>query len=398
MGRGLVIAAASLTLALWGSACGDADRVTVPEPPGEAGSVAAPAAQKNDAPVEEAQIRRLLEEFVDGGQSVGVVAGFVRDGERIVVGHGRLSAEDPGAPDGDTVFEIGSVTKVFTSIVLADLELSGDLALDTPVQSLLGDEVRVPVRDGAEITLGHLATHSSGLPRLPDNLAPADWANPYADYTVEHLYEFLAGHKLARDIGEAVEYSNLGYGLLGQVARARERAVDYETLITQRILEPLEMSDTAVELTPPSRERLAPGHDEELQPVPNWDIPTLAGAGSLRSTVNDLLIFLEANLGLRQTPLREAMACTHVPQATDPASENGHRSGVDSRRRRRPPGRVAQRRHRRLQLVHRLRSPGPRGGSRSLELGDQRRRSRLPPADRRLRRVNGRRSIAERNT
>ncbi|MXV90326.1 MAG: beta-lactamase family protein [Acidimicrobiia bacterium] len=318
MGRGLVIAAASLTLALWGSACGDADRVTVPEPLGEAGSVAAPTAQENDAPVEEAQIRRLLEEFVDGGQSVGVVAGFVRDGERIVVGHGRLSAEDPGAPDGDTVFEIGSVTKVFTSIVLADLELSGDLALDTPVQSLVGDEVRVPVRDGAEITLGHLATHSSGLPRLPDNLAPADWANPYADYTVEHLYEFLAGHKLARDIGEAVEYSNLGYGLLGHVLALRE-GVDYETLITQRILEPLEMSDTAVELTPPSRERLAPGHDEELQPVPNWDIPTLAGAGSLRSTVNDLLIFLEANLGLRQTPLREAMAHTHVPQVTDPA-------------------------------------------------------------------------------
>ncbi len=224
----------------------------------------------------------------------------------------------PGSPDGDTVFEIGSVTKVFTSIALADLVLSGDLGLDTPVQGLLGDEVRVPMRDGAEITLGRLATHSSGLPRLPDNLAPADWANPYADYTVEHLYEFLAGHKLARGIGKAVEYSNLGYGLLGHALTLAE-GTDYETLIARRILEPLEMSDTAVELTPPLRERLAPGHDEELRPVPNWDIPTLAGAGALRSTVNDLLTFLEANLGLRQTPLREAMARTHVPQVTDPA-------------------------------------------------------------------------------
>ena len=187
----------------------------------------------------------------------------------------------------------------------------------TPVQGLLGDEVRVPMRDGAEITLGRLATHSSGLPRLPDNLAPADWANPYADYTVEHLYEFLAGHKLARGIGKAVEYSNLGYGLLGHALTLAE-GTDYETLIARRILEPLEMSDTAVELTPPLRERLAPGHDEELQPVPNWDIPALAGAGALRSTVNDLLTFLEANLGLRQTPLREAMARTHVPQVTDP--------------------------------------------------------------------------------
>ncbi|MCY4104845.1 MAG: serine hydrolase [bacterium] len=148
-------------------------------------------------------------------------------------------------------------------------------------------------------------------------MAPADWANPYADYTVERLYEFLAGHKLARGIGESVEYSNLGYGLLGHALALRE-GVDYETLIAGRILEPLGMAGTAVELTQPLRERLAPGHDEELRPVPSWDIPALAGAGALRSTVNDLLIFLEANLGLRQTPLREAMARTHVPQVADP--------------------------------------------------------------------------------
>lgn len=330
-----------VALALWGAACGetspvtvpeapseasvapapevpdDDPPVTVPETPGEAGSVATSAVPGAEASMEEALVLGLLEEFVEGGRSVGVVVGIVRDGERIVVGHGRLAAADPGPPDGDTVFEIGSVTKVFTSIVLADLEMSGDLGLDTPVQDLLGDEVRVPVRDGAEITLGHLATHSSGLPRLPDNLAPADWANPYADYTVERLYEFLAGHELAGDIGESVEYSNLGYGLLGHALAFRE-GVDYETLIARRILEPLEMSDTAVELTSPLRERLAPGHDERLRPVPNWDVPALAGAGALRSTVNDLLIFLEANLGLRRTPLREAMARTHVPQVTDP--------------------------------------------------------------------------------
>ena len=351
------MAATGVALALWGAACGETSPAAVPEAPGETGAVVTPEAAEGDPPVEavpeapdeasstvtpevpdddppvetvtpevpdddptveEAQIRGLLEEFVADGHSVGVVVGVVRDGERIVVAHGRLSADDPGPPDGDTVFEIGSVTKVFTSTALADLESSGDLGLDTPVQSLLGDEVRVPVRDGAEITLGLLATHSSGLPRLPDNLVPADWTNPYADYTVERLYEFLAGHKLARGIGEAVEYSNLGYGVLGHALTLAE-GVDYETLIAQRILEPLKMSDTAVELTPPLRERLAPGHDAELQPVPNWDIPALAGAGALRSTVNDLLTFLEANLGLRPTPLHEAMARTHVAQVTDPA-------------------------------------------------------------------------------
>ena len=314
----VALVAFGVGLALWAAACGDTSSMAVREVPGETGSALTATAPGEDARVEEAQIRRLLEEFVGDGQSVGVVAGFVRDGERIVVGHGRLSAEDPRTPNGDTVFEIGSVTKVFTSTALAELELSQGLGLDTPVQGLLGEGVQVPVREGAEITLGHLATHSSGLPRLPDNLEPADWANPYADYTVELLYEFLAGHELASNVGEAVEYSNLAYGVLGH-ALALTEGVDYETLIAQRILEPLEMTDTAVELAPPLRDRLAPGHDAELQPVPNWDIPTLAGAGALRSTVNDLLIFLEANLGLSQTPLQEAMVRTHVPQVTDPA-------------------------------------------------------------------------------
>ncbi len=367
-GKTLVVAAAGLALALCSAACGDTSPVgTVPEAPGgtastvasevrdddspmeavleapgEAASTATSEIRDDDLPVEsvpeapggmastvseapdedppteEAWIRGLLEEFVEGGQSLGVVAGVVRDGERIIVGHGRLSADDFGPPDGHSVFEVGSITKVFTSTVLADLVSRGELGLDTPVQSLLGDEARMPMQDGAEITLEHLATHSAGLPRLPGNLEPADWANPYADYTVERLYEFLAGHELARGIGKTVEYSNLGYGLLGH-ALALAEGTSYETLISQRILEPLEMSDTAVELTPLLQERLAPGHDEQLRPVPNWDLPALAGAGALRSTVNDLLIFLEANLGSRESPLQEAMELARTPRRSDPA-------------------------------------------------------------------------------
>ncbi len=294
------------------------DDATVATVPGETSEAVAPEDFGDDATIEEAQIRGVLEEFVESGHSIGVVVGIVRDGERVVVGAGRLADGGPGPPDGDTVFEIGSITKVFTSIALADLDKSLGLGLDTPVQSLLGDQVRMPVRGGTEITLGHLATHSSGLPRLPDNLAPADWANPYADYNAERLYEFLADHDLARGVGETVEYSNLGYGLLGH-ALALSDGTDYEAFIAQRILEPLEMSDTAVNLTPPLQARLATGHDERLQPVANWDFAALAGAGALRSTVNDLAIFLEANLGLRETLLREAMQRTHVARDADPA-------------------------------------------------------------------------------
>ena len=269
-------------------------------------------------PVSEPEIRRLLEQFVDDErQSVGVVVGVASPDGRIVVGYGRLSANDPTQPSGDTVFEIGSITKVFTSTLLANLVLREELGLDTPVQSLLRAEAQMPTRNGTEITLGDLATHSSGLPRLPDNLDPEDWTNPYADYTVDRLYAFLSSHELGRGIGEAVEYSNVGYGLLGHALALRE-GTDYETLVTERILEPLQMSDTAVELTPPLEQRLAVGHDESLQPVANWDVTALAGAGALRSTVNDLLTFIEANLGLRESPLREAMERAHVPQRTDP--------------------------------------------------------------------------------
>lgn len=284
----------------------------VVEPAGE------PAGEPGQQPVTEAQIRGLLEWFVDEELSVGIVAGVTTQEGRVVVGYGRLSADDPTQPDGDTVFEIGSVTKVFTSTLLADLVVRGELGLDTPVQSLLGAAARMPTRGGAEITLGHLATHSSGLPRLPDNFEPADGTNPYADYGAERLYRFLASHELDRDIGAAVEYSNVGYGLLGHALALRE-GTDYGALVTERILEPLEMADTAVELTTSLRARLALGHNERLQPAAGWDFTALAGAGALRSTVNDMLTFVEANTGLRESPLGAAMEFAHAPRLPDPA-------------------------------------------------------------------------------
>ena len=260
------------------------------------------------------EIRRILTERIDEEhRSVGIVVGVVEPGGRRVVGYGRLATDDVRRPDGDTVFEIGSITKVFTSIILADMVERGEVALDDPVQRLLPADVRVPTRNGAAITLLHLATHSSGLPRLPENLDPADPANPYADYTVAQLYAFLSSHELGRDIGETVEYSNLGVGLLGHALATRADS-DYETLVRGRVLRPLAMLDTSITLTPSDRDRLAAGHDRALDPVANWDIPTLAGAGALRSTVNDLLTFIEANLGVRESPLRVAIEATHRSQ------------------------------------------------------------------------------------
>jgi len=209
--------------------------------------------------------------------------------------------------NGDTVFEIGSITKVFTSLLLMDMVKKGEVALDDPVSKFLPSTVKVPERNGRKITLQDLSTQSSGLPRMPSNFAPKDPTNPYADYSVDQFYQFLSGYQLTRDIGEKYEYSNLGVGLLGH-ALALRAGTSYETLVKTRITGPLEMTSTSITLTPAMKARFATGYDGDLKAVPAWDLPTFAGAGALRSTVNDMLTFLAANLGYTVTPLAPAMA------------------------------------------------------------------------------------------
>jgi D-alanyl-D-alanine-carboxypeptidase/D-alanyl-D-alanine-endopeptidase len=238
---------------------------------------------------------------------VGIVVGVIdRDGRRIVA-HGRYMRGSRRQVDGDTLFEIGSNTKVFTSLLLSDMARRGEVRLDDPVAKYLPEGVTAPERGGRSITLVDLATHTSGLPRLPTNYAPKDHGNPYVDYAVEQLYAFLSGHTLTRDIGARYEYSNVGVGLLGH-ALARRCGTTYERLVRDRITGPLGMGDTAITLSPDLKKRLAHGHDEDGRPVPNWDLKeATAGAGALRSTANDLLTFLAAALGYQASPLKPAM-------------------------------------------------------------------------------------------
>jgi len=254
------------------------------------------------------EIRKILSDRVGAANNgTGIVVGVVDANGRRVVSYGSLAKNDTRKLDGDTVFEIGSMTKVFTSLVLMDMARKGEVALNDPIAKYLPPSVKVPERNGRQITLADLSTQSSGLPRLPTNLKPKDDNNPYADYTVQDLYDFLSGYKLTRDIGSLYEYSNLGVGLLGHVLTLRA-GMSYEAMVRSRVCDPLGLKDTRVTLTPEMKARLAVGHNGGLAEVANWDIPTLAGAGALRSTANDMLTFLAANLGFVQTPLAGAMA------------------------------------------------------------------------------------------
>jgi D-alanyl-D-alanine-carboxypeptidase/D-alanyl-D-alanine-endopeptidase len=258
------------------------------------------------AVLSDADIRAILADRIDvQHQGVGIVVGVIDPNGQRVVAYGNRSKG--GKPvDASTVFEIGSITKVFTSLLLADAVQRGEVALTDPVSKYLPPNVKVPERGGKKIMLIDLATHTSGLPRLPSNMQPKDPANPYADYTAAQLYEFLSSVDLTRDIGSKYEYSNLGGGLLGHVL-ARRAGTDYETLVQKRILEPLGMTSTTVSISR-AKDRLAVGHDATLQPVANWDFGVLAGAGALRSTANDLLTFVAATIGLTKSPLAPSMA------------------------------------------------------------------------------------------
>jgi serine-type D-Ala-D-Ala carboxypeptidase/endopeptidase len=252
-------------------------------------------------------IREILARRIDHQkQAVGIVAGVIEPTGRRVVAYGNLAKGDPRTLDGDTIFEIGSVTKIFTSLVLADMVSRKEVALDDPAAKYLPENVKMPGRSGKSITLLDLSTHSSGLPRLPSNLKLKDPRNPYADYSVNDLYQFLSGYTLPRDPGSEVEYSNLGAGLLGHLLAYRA-GTDYESLIGTRITRPLSMPDTGITLSSSMQRRMATGHKAMLAPVVNWDFSALAGAGALRSSANDMLTFLEAFLGYQETPLAPAM-------------------------------------------------------------------------------------------
>ncbi|MCA6117173.1 beta-lactamase family protein [Bradyrhizobium sp. WSM 1738] len=256
----------------------------------------------------ERDLAAILKERVDiSRDTMGIVAATIDGGQRSVTAYGRSGTDRP--LDADTVFEIGSITKVFTALLFADMVLRGEVAAEDPAAKFLPASVKMPDFEGAPITLMDLATYTSGLPRMPSNFAPRDWGNPYIDYTAERLYDYLSNHKLGFKPGTRYEYANLGFGLLGHILALRA-GKSYEELVVSRICAPLSMDDTRITLTSSMRQRLAQGHSAALEPVSNWDYLAFAGAGAFRSTANDLLKFLLMCLDPADTPIAAALKMT----------------------------------------------------------------------------------------
>lgn len=264
-------------------------------------------------------VRTMLRYLVEDGETPGIVLGMLEaDGTTRIVswGSGGANARPLGPR---SVFEIGSITKVFTGILLADMVERGEVSLSDPVAKYLPEGVRVPSRNGREITLLDLATHHSSLPRMPGNLT-ATASNPYPAYTFEEMYAFLATHELRRDIGAQFEYSNMAVALLGE-ALARRAGGTWDEVVRQRVLQPLGMNMTSTVVAGEMAEWNTQGHDEDGGVAPYRGWPNLQGMGALRSNAEDLLRFLAANTGPPTSRLERVMRMAHEPRAA--MGENG---------------------------------------------------------------------------
>jgi CubicO group peptidase (beta-lactamase class C family) len=275
------------------------------------------------------QIKALIDDRLDKNKTnAAIVIGFIDPNGTQFYSHGKMSNVNNATVDENTVFSIGSTTKVFTTILLADLVSKGLVKLDDPIENYLPSYVTVPQFKDHKITIEDLATPTSGLPEFPDNYCPSfdpektgiqdsvqfrkDLMNCTKNYTFDQLYQALSNFTLPGEPGSKVEYSTFGTGLLGHILTLKSNMLSYDELLEHNILNVLGMNDTSIGLSDSQKSRLAVGHfnGQEL-PTLNFS-SSIAPGGGLHSTASDMLKFLSANMGLIKTTLDDAMQESHL--------------------------------------------------------------------------------------
>lgn len=273
-------------------------------------AAAAAAAFAGHAPaMTDGELRALLERrFADDRTGACVAAAVVEQG-RTSTAYVCADPKTARPYDGRTAFEIGSVTKTMTAVLLADLILKGEVTLDDPLTKLLPAGTKVATFNGEPILLKHIVTHTSGLPPLPSRMAPADMRNPYATLTEKQLLDSLAESKPTTKPGTAFVYSNFAMMVLSY-ALAKRAGKDFETLLKERLFTPLAMTDSFVAQSPQGV-RLATGHMSNGHATLNWDFPVdMAGVGGVRATLPDMVRYAQAQLRPADNDLGRAIALT----------------------------------------------------------------------------------------
>lgn len=248
---------------------------------------------------DEATVKALLNARIAEGRAKGLAVTLIpAQGEPVFIRAGESGNAARPQIEPDTIFEIGSITKTFTGTVLAQMAVEGLVKPGDRIRDHAPAGVKFPPGTAGDATLLQLATHTSGLPRLPlgwtflkSMLSNPD--NPYASYRHADMWAWLADRKVDGSLTHTPAYSNLGMGALGELL-ANRAAMSYGELIQRRITRPLAMVDTAIETPGAAQNRLAIGHTKKLSPTAYWSLPAMAGAGALRSTPRDMAKYIQA--------------------------------------------------------------------------------------------------------
>ncbi len=262
----------------------------------------------------EAELDAEIQKMMNGGLSYGLVIGVYKNDRTFIKGYGSVARETNVAPTPSTIFEIASITKLFTASTLQALSDKGVLQLDSTLGDLMGNAAFSP--SVKKVTLRQLATHRSGFPAFPDEYLKKhpDTDNISRDFTTNDIYAYLGNPNGKQELGR-FEYSNFGAGLLGHVL-ANSTKKNYEDMITDTLLKPLGMTNTFVTIKDGHAKNIAQGYSMSGNPAKllDWSGGALDGAGSLKSTAHDMMLFIKTNVDESESPVSKSLQKTHEPQ------------------------------------------------------------------------------------
>lgn len=261
----------------------------------------------------EVSIDKQATKYIQEGNSLGLVIGVVKNGKTFFGGYGTINNGKQIPPDSLSVFELASTSKLFTTSTLQLLVDERQVKLEDKIQTFLTDKVKIS-SSGQNTTLLHLATHLSGFPSLPNSFIAkmTDERNPYKELVTQDLYNYLRTCEDKQAEGN-YDYSNFGMGLLGHLLEIKSRT-KYEKLVSQKLLDPLQMKNTFVTVDSTNKNSIVQGYDENGNEAPIWTDNVLTGAGSFLSNASDMVKFIKANLRENETTISKSLIQTHKRQ------------------------------------------------------------------------------------
>lgn len=241
------------------------------------------------------QVDIFAQKYFSNPKTVGLSIGVINNGKMQFYHYGESKKGSQKLPTNSTLYEIGSITKTFAALLLAQTIENKKTTLNAPINNFLPKNIPNLAFENKKITLENLANHSSGLPRLPDNLlgsANTIADNPYKNYTENDLFQFLEKYKLTRPILKEYEYSNLAFGLLGVILEKINKKI-FEQQIQTQICKPFGMENTKITLSDQDKNNyFAQGYNEEGNATSSWEFQSMAAAGGIRSTIEDMVKYI----------------------------------------------------------------------------------------------------------